>query len=201
MLESLQSSVRFLHAGKKQLNKLAKTSPLTSRYLSTTIHRRNNFTACGFLGTDIISESRYRTTVKQRNILASRIDGVDRRNIFELRRSFSTTAKPSYRELVQKYGVIIVVFHSGIWVVTLGFFNILVFNGVDVSSLVEYIPFIEDFELDNESDVASASAKFLIAYTITSITGPIRLGLDVVAAPWLARRFPNIPGMAKKGNS
>jgi hypothetical protein len=37
---------------------------------------------------------------------------------------------------------------------------------------------------------------FIIAYTLTSVTGPARFGLDVIAMPWLARRLKASPRLA-----
>jgi len=115
-------------------------------------------------------------------------------------RNLMGASKAKYTGLVKQYGKIVVVFHSAVWVGTLAFFNLLVFNGVDVSPIVEYIPFVDESSWSDSAgdDLTSTSAKFLIAYTITSITGPVRLALDVAAAPWLSKTLSTLHGSAWK---
>lgn len=117
-------------------------------------------------------------------------------------RCFSTERRPSvrsrYRQLIKEYGVVALGFHSTLWVATLAASYVVVSQGIDVMQLVDSVPFIEGFDVEEyKSLVEPAYANFFVAYCFTALTGPVRIAIDVVATPWLAS-FPLVKSVSKQ---
>lgn len=96
-----------------------------------------------------------------------------------------------YQVLVQKYGPLVVVFHTTVWsMVLLGLFLAFQLDLADVDFLLDYAP---DSVVNDEKKEALLSAahsmygKFAIAYVLTLATGPVRLGFTIIATPWLSK--------------
>ncbi|GBG33951.1 Hypothetical Protein FCC1311_101742 [Hondaea fermentalgiana] len=98
--------------------------------------------------------------------------------------------KPSsYQVLVQKYGPLVVVFHTTVWALVLvGLFVTLQYDIADVDFLLDYAPdsiVDEDRKKSLLEAAHSVYGKFAIAYALTLASGPARFGFTILVAPWL----------------
>lgn len=111
------------------------------------------------------------------------------------------TLKDKYKSLIRKYGAVAIGFHSTVWTCTLLASYTAVSYGVDVVALVNNLPFSNTLNLDLEACLqangAERYANFLVAYSLTTLTGPVRIGLDVIATPWIADR-PYVQSFSSK---
>jgi len=68
------------------------------------------------------------------------------------------------KRLVGQYGSIVMVFHVSISLASLGFFYLIVSNGIDVVPYLKNVPYIG--EQLNASSVAAGASTFVIAYAV-----------------------------------
>lgn len=100
----------------------------------------------------------------------------------EIRQSISGQ---KMKELAKRYGPIAFVFHTSVYVTTLSAFYYGVGHGVDISSILSKIPFVEMDRLD------PTAGQFAAAYAAAMITGPVRAVLTMTATPHVARVWRN----------
>jgi Protein of unknown function (DUF1279) len=87
---------------------------------------------------------------------------------------------PSHmKHMLKKYGPVAGVFHFTIWMSTLGGFYAAVKSGLDVSSFLSWLPFVEEEMLAKNA----AAGQFAVAYAATMLTGPLRALLTISATP------------------
>lgn len=94
------------------------------------------------------------------------------------------TKRQALRMALVKYGPIILIFHISHSLVLLGITYLLVKSGVDMYPFAEKL-FPED--ADNLKQVMYTSSTFVIAYTMYKLTAPVRIGITLVAFPYLMK--------------
>eukprot|EP01084_Bolivina_argentea_P198814 340321_1 len=97
--------------------------------------------------------------------------------------TFSAT-KARLKEIVKKYGPFAIGTHTAVYAATLGCAYSLIGQGVDITSLVEWLPYYAD-----EDGLEAASGQFAAAYALTALTGPPRAVITVVASPHVTRTW------------
>jgi len=100
-----------------------------------------------------------------------------------------------YLDLVQKYGLLVVVFHTGVWIMTLGgVFVALHHEDFNIGWVLDHVmpTSMEDRKERLLAAAHSEYGKFAIAYAIAALTGPPRLGLTLVVAPSMAARVAKL---------
>ncbi|ETV95665.1 hypothetical protein H310_11084 [Aphanomyces invadans] len=83
------------------------------------------------------------------------------------------------KQVTKEYGQVAVVFHSTVFLATLGSAYASIRMGVDIRHVK--VPFI------NLEDINPDAGSFLLAYLATLATGPLRGGITIVSTPWIAR--------------
>jgi Protein of unknown function (DUF1279) len=87
---------------------------------------------------------------------------------------------PSHmKHMLKKFGPVAGVFHFTIWLSTLGGFYAAVKSGLDVSSFLSWLPFVEEEMLAKNA----AAGQFAVAYAAAMLTGPLRALLTISATP------------------
>lgn len=85
----------------------------------------------------------------------------------------------------KKYGTLGLGFHSAVFCATMGGFFGLLHVGVDIHKIFEL------FGL-NPGVIPTEGSAIAVAWGLTILTGPVRLGLDAVAIPFIAKRFGSL---------
>jgi len=99
------------------------------------------------------------------------------------------------KRLVGQYGSIVMVFHVSISLASLGFFYLIVSNGIDVVPYLKNVPYIGD-QL-NASSVAAGASTFVIAYAVHKVFAPVRMGITATSVPFIVR-YLRTKGLFKK---
>lgn len=96
-----------------------------------------------------------------------------------------STRKPrDFKELVKRYGTVGTLFHTIVWGGTLGAFYVGIKLGFDVQVLT---PYLERIPYVHQDMLPSDASEFLVAYTLTIATSPVRFAVDAVVVPQLAK--------------
>ncbi|XP_067137421.1 protein FAM210B, mitochondrial-like [Centruroides vittatus] len=88
--------------------------------------------------------------------------------------------KEKLKRAVKEYGSVVIVFHVGISLLSLGGFYLLVANGLDVVSLLKATRFAENLA---ESKVVMEGSTFVIAYAIHKLFAPVRIAITLSSSP------------------
>ncbi|KAF6018023.1 FAM210B [Bugula neritina] len=84
---------------------------------------------------------------------------------------------------VRDYGSIVIVFHVGIALTSLGFFYTLVASNVDVVSVLQYF----NISLGSAQSSVETASTFAVAYAVHKIFAPVRIGITLSCAPLIVR--------------
>ncbi|CAG9858964.1 unnamed protein product [Phyllotreta striolata] len=98
------------------------------------------------------------------------------------------------KKAVKEYGSIVIVFHVGISLISLGTCYLLVSAGLDVPALFTYFG-LKDWFSNNE--IASSAGTFAISYAVHKVFAPVRIGITLVSVPFIVRYLRKI-GFLKK---
>jgi len=88
-----------------------------------------------------------------------------------------------FKRAIVEYGSMIVVFHIGVALLSLGSFYLLVSNGVNVLGLIEYVGLTKYLP----ESVAVGGSTFIIAYGIHKMIVPVRMAITLTCAPIMVR--------------
>ena len=92
------------------------------------------------------------------------------------------------KRAIVEYGSMIVVFHIGVALLSLGSFYLLVSNGVNVLGLIEYVGLTKYLP----ESVAVGGSTFIIAYGIHKMIVPVRMAITLTCAPIMVRYLRKI---------
>lgn len=88
--------------------------------------------------------------------------------------------KERLKRAVKDYGSVVIIFHVGISLLSLGGFYLAVANGLDVVSLLKATRFSEHLA---ESKVVMEGSTFVIAYAIHKLFAPARIAITLSSTP------------------
>eukprot|EP00003_Mantamonas_plastica_P033261 TRINITY_DN940_c0_g1_i15.p3 TRINITY_DN940_c0_g1~~TRINITY_DN940_c0_g1_i15.p3 ORF type:complete len:281 (+),score=73.94 TRINITY_DN940_c0_g1_i15:1298-2140(+) len=96
------------------------------------------------------------------------------------------------RELIAKYGLVGFVVHESIWAVVLGSFYLMLDNGVDFNTIVDFFPM--DMSDEKAWYLGSKAATLGTSLLLTKLTFPLRIAVTLSITPTVARKVKEIQG-------
>ncbi|RME28435.1 MAG: DUF1279 domain-containing protein [Deltaproteobacteria bacterium] len=103
-------------------------------------------------------------------------------------------ARERYDDLVARYGKVAIVTYFSLFFGALFGFWAAVSAGLDLASGLERLGL-------DASQAASGSGSMVVAYALTKLTQPLRIGLTLVATPVIARLIGREPSPVGAGES
>jgi len=94
------------------------------------------------------------------------------------------TSREKLKIAAKEYGSVLIVFHVGISLISLGSVYFFISNGVDVQQWIEWMGLSNASE--NTKIVAGAS-QFIIAYAIHKSFAPVRISITLISVPLIVR--------------
>ncbi|XP_050541042.1 protein FAM210B, mitochondrial-like [Daktulosphaira vitifoliae] len=106
------------------------------------------------------------------------------------------TPKEKFKKAAKEYGFVLVAFHVGISLMSLGSIYFFIINGFDVQ---QWISFIGMSNTDENTKIVAGASQFIIAYAIHKSLAPFRISITLVSVPLIVR-YLRTKGFMKKKN-
>lgn len=94
------------------------------------------------------------------------------------------TLQQKLKNATKEYGSVLIVFHVGISLISLGTVYFFIINGVDVQ---QWIGKIGMSNTDESTKIVAGASQFIIAYAIHKSLAPIRISITLVSVPLIVR--------------
>uniref|UniRef100_A0A2K5N798 DUF1279 domain-containing protein n=1 Tax=Cercocebus atys TaxID=9531 RepID=A0A2K5N798_CERAT len=88
------------------------------------------------------------------------------------------------KKIFQEYGTVGVWLYTGISLISLGIFYMVVSSGVDMSAVPLKLGFKESLV---QSNMAAGTSTFVVDYAIHKLFAPVRIGITLVSVPLIVR--------------
>uniref|UniRef100_A0A2K6D668 DUF1279 domain-containing protein n=1 Tax=Macaca nemestrina TaxID=9545 RepID=A0A2K6D668_MACNE len=88
------------------------------------------------------------------------------------------------KKIFQEYGTVGVSLYTGISLISLGIFYMVVSSGVDMSAVPLKLGFKESLV---QSNMAAGTSTFVVGYAIHKLFVPVRIGITLVSVPLIVR--------------
>ncbi|CAL7946976.1 unnamed protein product [Xylocopa violacea] len=128
---------------------------------------------------------KYMCTMEYSSNVSPPLNGVDsEKEKQEMVKMLIQSKKQRFKKIIKDYGSTVIVFHTGISLISLGACYAAVISGLDLQ------PFIKSMlDVSNEhlKSIIDTSSTFLIAYSIHKLLAPIRLAITLTVTPILVR--------------
>lgn len=98
--------------------------------------------------------------------------------------SSELTPREKLKIAAKEYGAVLVVFHVGISLVSLGTMYLFVSSGVDVQ---QWIGWLGVSNADENTKIVAGASQFIIAYAIHKSFAPVRISITLVSVPLIVR--------------
>ncbi|XP_050422603.1 protein FAM210B, mitochondrial-like [Adelges cooleyi] len=112
---------------------------------------------------------------------------------------YSTASAPELtppqklKKAAKEYGSVLIAFHVGISLVSLGTVYFLISNGVDMQ---QWIGLLGMSNADENSKIVAGASEFIIAYAIHKSLAPVRISITLVSVPLIVR-YLRVKGIMK----
>lgn len=94
------------------------------------------------------------------------------------------TPREKLKKAAKEYGSVLIVFHVGISLISLGTVYFFISNGVDVQQWIGWL----GMSNSNEStQIVAGASQFIIAYAIHKSLAPVRISITLVSVPLIVR--------------
>lgn len=94
------------------------------------------------------------------------------------------TPSEKLKKAAKEYGSVLIVFHVGISLISLGTVYFFISNGVDVQQWIEWLGLSK---ADNNTKIVAGASQFIIAYAIHKSFAPVRISITLVSVPFIVR--------------
>jgi len=94
------------------------------------------------------------------------------------------TPRDRLKIAAKEYGAVLVAFHVGISLVSLGTVYLFVSSGVDVQ---QWIGWLGASDADESTKIVAGASQFIIAYAIHKSFAPVRISITLVSVPLIVR--------------
>jgi len=94
------------------------------------------------------------------------------------------TRQEKLKKAAKEYGSVLIVFHIGISLISLGTMYILISNGMDVQKWIDWSGILNT---DKSTNTATVASQFIIAYAIHKSLAPVRITITLVSVPFIVR--------------
>lgn len=94
------------------------------------------------------------------------------------------TRREKLKKAAKEYGSVLVVFHVGISLISLGTVYFFVSSGVDVQQWIEWMGMSN---ADENTKIVAGASQFIIAYAIHKSFAPVRISITLVSVPLIVR--------------
>lgn len=106
----------------------------------------------------------------------------------------AATPREKFKKAAKEYGSVLIVFHVGISLISLGTVYFFISNGVDVQ---QWIQWMGVSNADESTKIVAGASQFIIAYAIHKSFAPVRISITLVSVPLIVRFF-RAKGIMKK---
>lgn len=94
------------------------------------------------------------------------------------------TLREKLKIATKEYGSVLIVFHIGISLMSLGTVYFFIANGVDVQ---QWIGWMGMSNADQNTKIVAGASQFIIAYAIHKSLAPVRISITLVSVPFIVR--------------
>jgi hypothetical protein len=94
------------------------------------------------------------------------------------------TPREKLKKAAKEYGSVLIAFHVGISLISLGTVYFLISNGVDVQ---QWIGWMGMSNADESTKIVAGASQFIIAYAIHKSFAPVRISITLVSVPLIVR--------------
>lgn len=94
------------------------------------------------------------------------------------------TSREKLKKAAKEYGSVLIVFHVGISLISLGTVYFFISNGVDVQ---QWIGWLGMSNANESTQIVAGASQFIIAYAIHKSLAPIRISITLVSVPLIVR--------------
>jgi len=94
------------------------------------------------------------------------------------------TPKEKLKKAAKEYGSVLIAFHVGISLISLGTVYFFISNGVDVQ---QWIGWMGMSNADESTKIVAGASQFIIAYAIHKSLAPVRISITLVSVPLIVR--------------
>lgn len=94
------------------------------------------------------------------------------------------TPREKLKKAAKEYGSVLIVFHVGISLISLGTVYFFISNGVDVQQWIDWLGLSKS---DDSTKIVAGASQFIIAYAIHKSFAPVRISITLVSVPFVVR--------------
>lgn len=94
------------------------------------------------------------------------------------------TPREKLKKAAKEYGSVLIAFHVGISLISLGTVYFFISNGVDVQ---QWIGWMGMSNADESTKIVAGASQFIIAYAIHKSFAPVRISITLVSVPLIVR--------------
>ncbi|XP_025196316.1 protein FAM210B, mitochondrial-like [Melanaphis sacchari] len=94
------------------------------------------------------------------------------------------TPREKLKIAAKEYGSVLIVFHVGISLISLGLVYFFISNGVDVQ---QWIAWMGLSNANENTKIVAGASQFIIAYAIHKSFAPVRISITLVSVPLIVR--------------
>ena len=95
-----------------------------------------------------------------------------------------SSKKERFKIIVKQYGIIVVIFHVALSLVSLGACYVAVIRGIDLKPIIHFIFNVEDEQING---IIGNTSTFLVAYGFHKLMAPIRFPITAGVVPLLVK--------------
>lgn len=99
-------------------------------------------------------------------------------------KSSDLTPREKFKKAVKEYGSVLIVFHVGISLISLGTVYFFISYGVDVQ---QWIGWMGMSNANENTKIVAGASQFIIAYAIHKSFAPVRISITLVSVPLIVR--------------
>lgn len=99
-------------------------------------------------------------------------------------KSSELTPREKLKNAAKEYGSVLIVFHVGISLISLGTVYIFISSGVDVQ---QWIAWLGMSDANESTQIVAGASQFIIAYAIHKSLAPVRISITLVSVPFIVR--------------
>lgn len=101
-------------------------------------------------------------------------------------KSSELTPSEKLKKAAKEYGSVLILFHVGISLISLGSVYFLISYGVDVQ---QWIGLLGMSSADENTKIVAGASQFIIAYAIHKSFAPVRISITLISVPLIVRYF------------
>lgn len=99
-------------------------------------------------------------------------------------KSSELTSSEKFKKAAKEYGLVLILFHVGISLISLGSMYFFISHGVDVQ---QWISWLGMSNADENNKIVAGASQFIIAYAIHKSLAPVRISITLVSVPLIVK--------------